>query len=87
MLEPLWTMGDTLSTNLADIMEHQNADETDLNDNTGWSSDNYVKESHCDVDSDHKFDSQIHYWFKIVANAFQENTNFVYDFVLYIFFI
>ena len=57
MLEPLWTMGDTLSTNLADIMEHQNVDETDLNDNTGWSSDNYVKESHCDVDSDHKFDS------------------------------
>ena len=57
MLEPLWTMGDTLSTNLADIMEHQNVDETDLNDNTGWSSDNYVKESHCDVDSDHKLDS------------------------------
>ena len=35
MLEPLWTMGDTLPTNLADIMEHQNVDETDLNDNTG----------------------------------------------------
>ena len=57
MLEPLWAMGDTLPTNLADIMEHQNVDETDLNDNTGWGSDNYVKESHCDVDSDDKFDS------------------------------
>ena len=24
-----------------------------------------------------KFDGWIHHWFKIVANAFQENTNYV----------
>ena len=46
VLEPLWTIGGILPTNLADILEHQNVDETDddeldLNDDTGWDSDNY----------------------------------------------
>ena len=50
MLEPSWTMGDILPTNLADILEHQNVDETDddeldLNDDTGWDSDNYDKKN------------------------------------------
>ena len=49
VLEPLWTMGDILPTNLADILDHQNVDETDddeldLNDNTGWDSDTYDEE-------------------------------------------
>ena len=52
---------DILPTNLADILEHQNVDETDddeldLNDDTGWDSDNYDEESDCDVESDDKFD-------------------------------
>ena len=60
-LEPLWTMGDMLCTSLADILEHQNVDETDddelyLNDDTGWDSDNYDEESDCDVESDDEFD-------------------------------
>ena len=75
-LEPLWTMGDILPTNLADILEHQNVDESDddeldLNDDAGWDSDNYDEESDCDVESDDEFDGSIHYWFKIVANAFE----------------
>ena len=46
VLEPLWTIGGKLPTNLADILEHQNVDETDddeldLNDDTRWDSDNY----------------------------------------------
>ena len=40
VLEPSWTIGEILPTNLADILEHQNVDETeddelDLNDDTG----------------------------------------------------
>ena len=40
VLEPSWAIGDILPTNLADILEHQNVDETeddelDLNDDTG----------------------------------------------------
>ena len=78
VLEPLWAMGDILPTNLTDILEHQNVDETDddkvdLNGDTGWDSDNYDQEIDCDVDSDDEFDGWIHYWFTIV----QENTNFV----------
>ena len=47
--------------NLADILEHQNVDETDddqldLNENTGWDSDNYDEEIDCDVDSDDTLD-------------------------------
>ena len=77
-----------LPTNLSDILEHQNVDETndeelDLNGDTGWDSDDYDKESACDVDSGYRFDDRIHYWLKIVANVFQENPNFVYDFALY----
>ena len=80
-----------LPTNLADILEHKNGGETvnaelDLNDDTGWDSNNYDEEIDCDVGSADEFDDWTHYWFKIVANAFQENTNFVYDFVLYFFF-
>ena len=60
VLEPLWTTRGMLPTNLGDILEHQNVDETDddeleLNDDTGWDSNNYD----------------------------QENTNFVYESVLY----
>ena len=47
--------------NLADILEHQNVDETDddqldLNENTGRDSDNYDEEIDCDVDSDDTLD-------------------------------
>ena len=40
VLEPSWAIGDILPTNLADILKHQNVDETeddelDLNDDTG----------------------------------------------------
>ena len=61
VLEPSWTMGDILPTNLTDILEHQNVDETDddeldLNDDTGWDSGNYGKKIDCDVDSNNKFD-------------------------------
>ena len=44
--------------------------------------DNYDKEIGCDINSDDELDDLIHYWYKIVANAFQENTNFVYEFFL-----
>ena len=61
VLEPLWTMDDILPTNLADILGHQKVDKTDddeldLNDDTGWDSDNYDEEIDCDVDSDDEFD-------------------------------
>ena len=61
VLEPSWTIGEILPTNLADILEHRNVDETDdgeldLNDDTGWDSDNYDEEIDCDVDKDDKFD-------------------------------
>ena len=60
MLEPLRTMGDILPTNLADILEYQildgtDNDELDLNDDTGWDSDNYDEEIDCNVDSDDVF--------------------------------
>ena len=79
-----------LPTNLADILEHQNVDKTDndeldLNDDTGWDSDNYDEEIDCDVDSAGEFDDWIHYWFKIVANAFQENTICLWLCSLYLF--
>ena len=82
MLEQLWTKVDILPTNLTDILEHQNVYKTDnyeldLNDDTGWESDNYDKKIDCDVNSDDEFYGWIHHWFKIVANAFQENTNYV----------
>ena len=61
VLEPLWTSEDILPTNLADILEHENADENDddeldLNSDTGQDSDNYDEEIDCDVDSDNEFD-------------------------------
>ena len=61
VLEPLWTMGDILPTNLADILEHQNVDETDddeldLSDDTGWDSDNYDEEIELYIDSGDEFD-------------------------------
>ena len=60
MLQPLWTTKDILPTNLTDILEHQNIDETDddeldLNDDTGWERDNYDEEIDCDF-SDNEFD-------------------------------
>ena len=86
VLEPLRTMGDILSTNLTDILEYQNVDESnddelDLNDDTRWDNDNYEEEIDCHVESDDEFNCWVHYWFKIVPNAFQKNTNFAYDFV------
>ena len=61
VLEQLWTKVDILPTNLTDILEHQNVYKTDnyeldLNDNTGWESDNYDKKIDCDVNSDDEFD-------------------------------
>ena len=61
MLQPLWKTEDLLPTNLTDILEHQNINETnedelDFNDDSGWHSDKYDKEIDCDVHGDGKFD-------------------------------
>ena len=60
VLQPLWKTGDLLPTNSADILEHQNTNETDkdeldFNDDSGWHSDKYDKEIDCDVHGDGKF--------------------------------
>ena len=50
-----------MPTNLADILEHKNGGKTvnaelDLNDDTGWDSNNYDEEIDCDVGSADEFD-------------------------------
>ena len=62
VLQPLWATGDLLTTNLTDILEHRNINETDdneleLNSDTGWRSDKYDKEFNCDVHGDDEFDN------------------------------
>ena len=81
VLKRLCTTRDILPTNLTDTLDHQNGDENDeldLNDDTRWDSDDCDKETDCGVDSDDKLDDLMPCWFKIVANVFQDNTNFVY---------
>ena len=87
VLEPLWTTGDVLHTNLTDIVGHQNVDENDddklnLCDDTSWGSDKYDTEIAFDVDSENNFDDWTKNWFKIGVNVFQENAIFVDDFVI-----
>ena len=87
VLEPLWTTGDVLHTNLTDIVGRQNVGENDddklnLCDDTIWGSDKYDTEIAFDVDSENKFDEWTKNWFKIGANVFQENAIFVDDFVI-----
>ena len=87
VLEPLWTTGDVLHTNLTDIVGRQNVDENDddklnLCDDTSWGSDKYDTEIAFDVDSENNFDDWTKNWFKIGVNVFQENAIFVDDFVI-----
>ena len=87
VLEPLWTTGDVLHTNLTDIVGRKNVGENDddklnLCDDTSWGSDKYDTEIAFDVDSENNFDDWTKNWFKIGANVFQENAIFVDDFVI-----
>ena len=87
VLEPLWTTGDVLHTNLTDIVGRENVGENDddklnLCDDTIWGSDKYDTEIAFDVDSENNFDDWTKNWFKIGVNVFQENAIFVDDFVI-----